>query len=339
MGRKKVGYANGLKGFIEMIKFKLPKLSLDMFGRERVLGVSKSRQKYDLPLAASTTNSFLRLLIALMSVLGLLALSASFALSAMTHRWSDGLTGKISVEIPATDSGGDVIAPDLVRTMTDDVAKILSTHPDIKEVRITEEKKVQELLSPWLGKDMVMDSLPIPGLISVTMDEDAKTDMKALETSLREVAPRARIDTHESWLTDVVRFTGALQFAATLLLVVIGATTLVAVAGGVRSKLSENKEELELLHLMGASDSYIAKQIQKHTMILSLQGGTMGVVAGLLVLLCVSMIAGHMSVNLIPEFKLGALQKIILVGLPIPIALLAMMTARFTVFRVLTKMP
>lgn len=322
-----------------MIKQILQKLPASIFSRERVLGVSKSRQKYDLPLAASTTNSFLRLLITLMSVLGLLALSASFALSAMTHRWSEGLAGKISVEIPATDSGGDVIDPSLVKSMTDDVAKILSAHPDVKEVSITEEKKIKELLSPWLGEDMVMDSLPIPGLISVTMDEDAKTDLKELEAKLRDVAPRARIDTHESWLTDVVRFTGALQFAATLLLVVIGATTLVAVAGGVRSKLSENKEELELLHLMGASDSYIARQIQKHTMILSLQGGIMGVVAGGIVLIGISMVAGHMSVNLIPEFKLSALQKIILVGLPIPIAILAMITARYTVLRELTKMP
>jgi cell division transport system permease protein len=136
-----------------------------------------------------------------------------------------------------------------------------------------------------------------------------------------------------------VRFTGALQFAAALLGLVIAATTLVAVAGGVRAKLSENKEELELLHLMGASDSYIARQIQKHTMILSMQGGAAGVLAGIILLVIISMIAGEMGVNLIPDFRLGFMDKMALVLLPVPIAMLAMLTARFTVMRVLTKMP
>lgn len=318
---------------------KLPPRFKNPFQRERVLGVAKDTRRYDLPLSNSSTNTFLRLLICLMCILGMLALSASFALHAMTKRWSDGLEGKISVEIPAADSDGNIINPGIVRDMTDNAAQVLSQEPDVKEARITEEKEVKKLLSPWLGEDMVMDSIPIPGLISVTFEKDATPDIAALENKIREVAPQAKIDTHESWLSDVVRFTGALQFAAILLGLVIGVTTLVAVAGGVRSKLSENKEELELLHLMGASDSYIAKQIQRHTMLLSLQGGALGVVCGGILLFIIGLIAGRMGVNLVPDFRLGDIQKIMLVLLPVPVALLAMATARWTVLRVLTKMP
>ncbi len=320
------------------MRFKIPAFK-NPFERNRALGVAKEKRRYDLPLAGSSGNAFLRLLICLMSILGMLALSASFALSAMTDRWSQGLDNKISVEIPAADSGGDIIEPGIVKSMTDAAAKVLNEHPGVAEAAIMEESHVRELLSPWLGTDMVMDSIPIPGLISVTFNKDAAPDLKKLEQQLKEVAPRARIDTHESWLTDVLRFTGALQFAAILLSLIIGCTTLVAVAGGVRSKLSENKEELELLHLMGASDSYIAKQLQRHTLILSLQGGLMGVAAGGLLLLIISLVAGEIGVNLIPDFSLNAMQKAMLVLMPVPIALLAMVTARFTVLRVLTKMP
>jgi len=150
---------------------------------------------------------------------------------------------------------------------------------------------------------------------------------------------QARIDTHENWLEDVMRFTGALQFAALLLTLIIGVTTLVAVAGGVRSKLSENKDELELLHLMGASDSYIARQLQRHTLILSLQGGAAGVLAGGILLFIISVVAGKIGVNLVPDFRLDDAQKLMLLLLPVPIAVLAMITARFTVLRVLAKMP
>jgi cell division transport system permease protein len=321
------------------MKLALPEFITNPFGRERVLGVSKGKRRYDLPLTAGASNGFLRLLIFLMSILGMLALAASFALSAMTDRWSGGLENKISVEIPASDSGGDIINPRIVKSMTDDAAKILNENPDITEATIMEESQIRKLLSPWLGEDMVMDSIPIPGLISVTFNKDSKPDLKALELKLRDVAPRARIDTHESWLSDVLRFTGALQFAAILLSVIIGLTTLVAVAGGVRSKLSENKEELELLHLMGASDSYISRQLQRHTLILSLQGGAVGILAGGLLLFGIGFIAGNMGVNLVPDFRLDYVQQAMLLLLPVPIALLAMVTARFTVLRVLTKMP
>lgn len=320
------------------MKFKLPEFK-NPLNRDRTLGVAKGKRRYDLPLTGSTSNGFLRLLIGLMSVLGMLALCASFALSAMTQRWADGLENKVTVEVPASDSGGDTIAPGIVRSMTDEAAKVLMGHADVSEAKIMEDDEIKELLAPWLGHDMVMDSIPIPGLISVTFEKGKTPDLEDILIQIRDVAPQARIDTHESWLSDVMRFTGALQFAALLLTLIIGATTLVAVAGGVRSKLSENKEELELLHLMGASDSYIARQLQRHTLILSLQGGAAGVVAGGILLFIISMVAGKIGVNLVPDFRLDGAQKAALVLMPIPIAVLAMVTARFTVLRVLGKMP
>lgn len=309
------------------------------FARERVLGVSKGKRRYDLPLAGSSGNNFLRTLIALMTVLGILALSASFALSAMTERWSSGLANKVSVEIPASDSDGNVINAGIVEEMTAKTADFLRSESFVESADITPPEKIRELLSPWLGTDMAMDSVPLPGLISVTFKQNTKVDLKDLEVQLKDFAPRARIDTHESWLSDVVRFTGALQFAAALLTFIIALTTLVAVAGAVKSKLSENKEELELLHLMGASDSYIAKQLQRHTLILSLQGGGIGIAAGGFLLLIISLIAGEIGVNLVPDFRLDGAQKTMLLLAPLPIAALAMLTARFTVLRVLTKMP
>ena len=54
--------------------------------REKALGVAQGRRVYDLPLNRASGTGFLVLLIALMTFLAMLALSASFALSAMTTR-------------------------------------------------------------------------------------------------------------------------------------------------------------------------------------------------------------------------------------------------------------
>jgi len=305
----------------------------------RVLGVAKDTRRYDLPLGASPSNGFVRILIALMSAVGMLALCAFFALSAMTERWSSGLENKISVEIPATDSAGVVIDPAMVRTMTMNAAHLLKTSAGVIEVEAKRDEDVKAMLAPWLGEDLVMDTIPLPGLISVTLDPAAPPDIKALERQLKDVAPRARIDTHEQWLNDLLRFTGALQFTALIIGVVIGAVTFIAVAGAVQSKLAESKDDLELLHLMGASDSYIAKQLRRHTLILSFQGGMIGLAIGGMTLWLISLSAGQMGFNLVPEFTLAMIHKTFLVLLPVPIAMLAMVTAHFTVLRVLGKMP
>ncbi len=113
------------------------------FKRERVLGVAKGKRRYDLPLTGSSSNAFLRLLICLMSILGMLALSASFALSAMTDRWSEGLDNKISVEIPATDSGGEVIEPGIVKSMTDAAAKMKKDEPRGRSWNMSPKKRTR----------------------------------------------------------------------------------------------------------------------------------------------------------------------------------------------------
>jgi hypothetical protein len=60
---------------------------------------------------------------------------------------------------------------------------------------------------------------------------------------------------------------------------------------------------------------------------------------GGILLFIISMVARKIGVNLVPDFRLDSAQKLMLVFMPLPIAVLAMITARFTVLRVLAKMP
>jgi cell division transport system permease protein len=314
--------------------------SLSLFNRgEKMLGSARGKRRYDLPLGKGAGSGFLRLLIALMTVLAMLGLAASFALSEMTQRWSSGLENRMTVEIPAEDKDGTLIAADKVTEMTTKVLDMLQSHPAIAEASAMSEQEVRDLISPFLGEDLVMDSIPLPGLISVHIQDGAEIDLKTLETRLKIIAPQARIDTHESWLKDVLRFTGALQFAAILLTLIIAITTLVAVAGGVRSKMAVHREELQLLHLMGASDDYIARQLQRHTLILAFQGAFAGMIVGTVLLGLIGWLSGEMGVTLLPDFTLSTFQKTLLACLPIILALLAMGTARTTVLRDLAKMP
>ncbi len=310
------------------------------FTKEKTIGKAERRRQYDLPLNKTEGAGFLVLLICLMTFLAILALAASFALAAMTDRWSSGLENQVTVEIPAETGTGDVLETNEVVRLTGRANELLAAHPAVDSTHILSREEIGALVEPWLGDELMLAQVPLPGLIAVEIREDADIrTIKMLENRLRDIHDAARIDTHEEWLTDLLRFTGALQFAAVILTLVIGLTTVTAVAGAVRSRMAVHHEEVELLHLMGARDSYISRQFQRHTLILALKGAIAGAVVGALALLAVGWVSGEMGVNLLPDFSLGTTQIAGLAALPAAIALIAAVTARQTVLKVLTQMP
>ena len=309
------------------------------FKNERKLGISRGKRRYDLPLNRSAGTGFLMLLIALMTFLAVLALASSFALSAMTSRWSSGLENKVTVEIPAENKAGKILPREEITELTTAANNILKSHPSVHQTSVMTEEEIGKLIEPWLGDNLLLSKVPLPGLISVELVDGSPKTVKLLESKIQVIAPQARIDMHEQWLNDLLKFTGALQFAAAILSIVIGFTTITAVAGGVRSRMAVHHEEVELLHLMGAHDSYISKQFQRHSMILAAQGALIGMFIGLIVLFVIRWLSGEMGVNLLPNFTLSTIQISTILALPALIAIIATVTARQTVLKVLTQMP
>lgn len=309
--------------------------------RERTLGKAAGKRRYDLPLNRNDSARFLATLIGLMTFLAVLSISAYFALGAMSERWTSGLEDKMTIEIPAQTADGLLLKADELGQISQTAASVLAHHPAVKNYHVMTAEEIHELVKPWLGdSNLTAEQMPLPGLISLELKPDTSRDVvKSLGDKIAAAAPGARLDTHETWLKDVLRFTGALQFAATLLLIVIGVTTVIAVAGAVRARLAIHRADVELLHLMGAADSYISRQFQRHSLLLGLTGGIAGTTVGILALLVIGWASGEMDVNLLPEYSVTGTQIIVTLILPLVIAGLAMMTAQRTVMRELMSMP
>jgi cell division transport system permease protein len=307
--------------------------------RERTIGTARRKRRYDLPLNKGTGSGFLILLVALMTFLAMMAIGASFTLAVLQDRWSSGLENRATVEIPAQDAQGQIIPAEQIQADATQIADMLRAYPGVAAVHVMGDDEIHELVRPWLGDDLLLADMPLPALISITMDDRTPANANILQDKIRAIAPQARLDTHQGWLNDVLRFTGALKFAAALLVATIGVTTVTAVAGAVRARMAVYRAEVELLHLMGATDNYISRQFQRYAMILALQGGVAGTVAGALAMLAIGWGSGRMDVNLLPGFSLTWGQIGILALLPVMAGAISMMTARRTVMRVLGTMP
>jgi len=306
--------------------------------KEKKLGTSGDKRRYDLPLDKGNGIDFLMLLIGLMTFLLMMAIVSSFILSAMTKRWSSGLENMVTIEIPAENSDGTLLKPDEIKARAHKIANMLISNPVVLSANVLGDEKIKELVEPWIGDNTLMLDIPLPGLISVELKEATPRITGLLEKRIKDIAPNARLDTHKEWLESLLNFTGSLQFAASMLVLIIGCTTITAVAGAVKSRMAEHHVEVELLHLIGATDNYISGQLQRYSMLLALKGGVLGAILGTLTIIVINLISGKMYINLIPEFTFSNLQILILLTLPALVALIASITARRTVLRVLAQM-
>ncbi len=321
------------------IKHSIVKI-LKVFKRnDRRLGVAQGKRRYDLPLNKDIGTGFLALLIALMSFLAVMALAGSFALSSMTQRWSSGLENKITIEIPAEKSDGTLRNQEDITFLIERLEIKLKKNENIKTLKPLTEADTLALIEPWLGSGMALSDIPLPGLISVELHKSNPDSLKNIKVMLQSVNKDIKLDTHESWLGDLLRLTGALRFAAAFITLIIGVTTLIAVAGAIRSRIAVHRADVELLHLMGANDNYITRQFQRHAIIIALQGSIVGTAMGALTLLLIGANAGETGTALLPNFSLSLVHILSILSLPLLACIISAIAARFTVLRVLALMP
>ena len=308
---------------------------LKLFILSDMLGI----KTYDLPFKKDSDSGFLILLIALMSFLAVLAIAGSLTLNSMTKRWSSGLENKITIEIKPGTKSGAILSNETIKLEIKNVAAALKDNPAVKNVNILSDNDIKELISPWLGDDFALDDIPMPGLIAVDINENSANALEDIKSSVSKVSKYAVVETHREWLRDLLSFTHTLEWVAAILALAVIATTIIAIAGGIRSRMAIHKKELELLHLVGASDEYIARQFQRHAAIVALEGSLIGSFAGIIFVMLIATLPIHSESGLIPQISLGTSQVIYIMILPLLACVIAAITARFTVLRTLSQIP
>lgn len=304
----------------------------------------KAEGRYGLPLNNNGGSGFIVLLITLMTFLAVLALSATFALGGMTARWSSGLENKLTIELPTADSGGKIYSKDEINSLKIKVKKTLDSIDNISKIDIIGDDELQALLAPWLGNDFALDDVPMPALIAVETKGSSKGQSsdafsETLQAQLSEIDSAIRVDAHKEWLEDFLRLIGSVKFVTFFVSVLIGLTAAVAIAGVIRSRMSEHRPDVELLHLMGASDQYIARQFERYALRLGLLGGAFGLLAGSFGLLLFSAVIGGRDGGVLPSVEFGVFAIVVLLSLPMLACALCAGTARITVLRALARMP
>ncbi len=218
---------------------------------------------------SSIAGRSLAAVIAIMTFLAALTTGAVVLIVSSASDWQSEVGREVTIQVRPV-PGHDIEAD--VRKAVD----IARTASGIAEVRPFTKDESARLVEPWLGAGLALDSLPIPRLIVIKLFSGAKPDFAALRQALAAQVPSASLDDHRRWIDRMRTMAGTAVAAGVAVLGLVLVVTILSLMFATRGAMATNRPIIEVLHYVGATDSFIAGQFQRHFLLLGLKGGAIG---------------------------------------------------------------
>jgi cell division transport system permease protein len=287
--------------------------------------------RLDLPFQEDASGRFLPWIIALMVYLAAMGGIGLIWLSDSMNQWNASLASSLTLQVPA----------DATQARIEMALGALKQTRGVISAHLLQPDETAKLLEPWLGNSVAVATLPLPRLVDIRIDPQATIDYTTLRQQLDSIVPNAQLDNNRSWLGTVRDFALRIEGVITAGVIAVTALIIAIIIFAARIGLAIHRSVIELLHLLGARDAYIARQFQVHALSLGLRGGVIGGAAAALTVMVLGP-AGRMLELPMPINTHGLLDwriwlLIVLTGLVA--GAIAMATARITVLRQLARMP
>lgn len=207
--------------------------------------------------------------IAILTFVAALCAGAAELVAASSAEWRSAVTHEATIQV----------RPTLQRDIETDVAQaadLARGAAGVAGVRIVSKAESERLLEPWLGAGLDLADLPVPRLIVLKLDKGAAPDFAALRAGLAERVPSAALDDHGVWLSRLSTMANAIVGAGVGLMLLVLVATALAVTFATRGAMAGNRAVVEVLHFVGAGDSFIAREFGRRFFRLGLRGSLLG---------------------------------------------------------------
>lgn len=273
------------------------------------------------------------LVVAILAALACLAGVGARAAWGATDAWTAQLEGAMTLYVHG--DGGEGAQAAAARA-----AETAAALPGVDRARVLPQAEAAALVAAWLGEEALAD-LPVPSIVSIERDRTADATLtQTLTAALGEAGIRASVDDHARWSDPLKRASTAVRGLALLLLALLAAAAAAVTSFATRAGLAARREVVQVLHLVGAQDVFIAQEFTNRFTSLGLRAGALGALiaaSAASILQIASSNARDEAERFLPAFQLAGLDAVILGGAPFITAAVAAATARATVLRALKR--
>jgi cell division transport system permease protein len=259
---------------------------------------------------------FLTALIALLSFLAILALGITIGIGAGVNSWNSKWNTFATIQVLP---GGDF----------DAVQKLAST---AKRANIIPEEEVSKMLRPWLGGGSTLQQY-LPKMIEIEVAR--KSDLAAFEQQAASM-PNVRFITHSDGAKNITNAGWQIMSISIIVMLMVLSAISLCISYITRNITLIHKRELEILTQIGASDLFVARQMQTIITKISALAAAIGLIFAVpMILLIISMAAGT-RIGLMAQMHIPTAGWVTIALLPIGIIVLTAWLARKTTLKILS---
>lgn len=286
----------------------------------------------ELPINEGYSKTFLTVVVAVSVFLFAITLSGVLGINTMFKNSRKQVVTNFTVQVIPLPNYEDS-KQDLLK-----VVSFLERYPDITQVSVLSDTEIRALLEPWLGNNVDVELLPIPKLLDVKITPNKDFDYKELTIRLSEVSPQASINDHNLWLSRLLKFINSLKMLALTVLILVATASITAIIYAAQTSLNIHKEIIKILHIMGATDKYIAINYVKQITQSSIIAGIIGTFIAIPAIIVIGNMAKAIEAGIFNSVTFGIEDWLMIFMLPIATALLVATTAYITIIKTLRNM-
>jgi cell division transport system permease protein len=286
--------------------------------------------------SSSIAGRSLTAVVAIMTFLAALTTGAAMLVVSTANDWQADVGREVTVQV----------RPAAGRDIEVDVGKAVAAAraaPGIADVRAYSKEESEKLVEPWLGAGLHLDDLPIPRLIVIKLAPGVTPNFAALRQALANQVPTASLDDHRGWMERMRTMAGTAVICGLAVLGLVVAVTMLSVTFATRGAMATNRPIVEVLHYVGATDSFVASQFQHHFLLLGLKGGAIGGGAAIILFGCAEAArawlagtpSGDEAAALFGSLSIGVKGYVAIVIQIVVMAVVTALVSRYTVNRTL----
>lgn len=298
---------------------------------ERALPSNLRREQPLVPVD-TVAGRALMAVIAILTFLAALSAGAAVLAARASEQWRGAVSNEMTIQI-RPDSRRD-IEVDIARAVT-----MAQATQGVDSVRAVPRAESDKLLEPWLGTGLDLVELPVPRLIVLRLRSGSGPDLAALSAALRREVPTAILDDHRLWVRRLSTMASTIILSGAAIVLLVLAAAALAVAFATRGAMAGSRDSVEVLHLVGADDAFIAREFQNRFVRLGLRGGAIGGLAAISVIAIMGFLSSRWSAA--PEaeqlqamfgaFEIGWSGYIAVILVAMVVAAISGLVSRFTV--------
>ena len=273
-------------------------------------------------------SNFMTIVMSILTFLSVLAFGIALAIGGGVIRWNNQWEKYATIQITNLDNTKAIKKPLETKKI---LQKIFETQADkIEFVHEISKSEMQDRMKPWISSGAKLNNY-LPQMFEIKLKN--ASDMNFMKN---EISTRAKFLTHVSAVKTSmnagIKLVSITIFILVIMLISIG----VCVSHISRNIAMLHKHELEILNQVGATDKFIAHQMQFIVGKISTIAAIIGFVIAIPIILLILTTAHSARVGLMATISLNAMDWLLLLLLPILIIVFSVYITKRTTLKILS---